>query len=258
MSYIYLRVNTSKKTLKMSQTVASENQESVFNALVRGVVTKQVEEYFEKAVTLMDDLAKYLVDTIEKEEEPLEQTASQYVFACVAIIKRICLELSSALAHDNITGGRNISPTRLSHFLRRVRGAADLLNFAFQASYPTVCLPRIVILYRPTFKCVCVRWEKPATVKFLKEIVVAHDESVTEDKPNCDCPICYENVTSTEAIYTNCNHGFCVTCIKGIVASVWKSTEEKKPVCPMCRDTIIDLKGGLEAFNEVKHYLSIL
>jgi len=259
MSYIYLRVNTSKKTLKMSQTVASENQESVFNALVRGVVTKQVEEYFEKAVTLMDDLAKYLVDTIEKEEEPLEQTASQYVFACVARIKRICLELSSALAHDNITGGRNISPSRLSRFLRRVKGAASMLNIVFQASYPDHCLSRIVILHRPTFKSVRVIWEKPQNVKFLKEIVVAHDETVAEDKSSCDCPICYESVEPFAAIYTNCHHNFCVTCIKGLITYVGRSTEEKKPVCPMCRVEIKDLKiGGLEVFNEVQKHLSVL
>jgi|LauGreDrversion2_2_1035103.scaffolds.fasta_scaffold94370_1 hypothetical protein len=239
----------------MSQADASENQESVFNALVRGVVTKQVEEYFEKAVTLMDDLAKYLCDTMEKEEEPLEQTASQYVFACVARIKRICLELSSALAHDNITGGRNISPSRLSRFLRRVKGAASMLNIVFQASYPDHCLSRIVILYRPTFKSVSVIWEKPQNVKFLKEIVVAQDETVS----SCDCPICYESVEQLTAVYTNCHHGFCVTCFKGLVASVGKSSEEKRAVCPMCRVEIKDLKiGGLEVFNEVNNYLSKL
>ena len=260
MSYIYT-CKRFQKSLKMSQPNASENQEiqgqeiqgQYINAIITDMFTNYVEEHFEKAKTIMDELAQYLYDTILKEEnplEPLEQTTSQYIFACVAKIKKICLYLSAAL-----DTGRNISSSRLSRFLRRMRGAADILNIAFQASHPTDCLSRIVILYRPTFKSVSVIWEKPPSVKFLKEIVVAHDESVS----SCDCPICYETVASTEAIYTNCHHGFCVTCFKGLVVSVGKSTEEKRPVCPMCRVKIIDLKiGGLEVFNEVKNYLSRL
>jgi hypothetical protein len=256
MSYIYLRVNTSNK---MSQTEASENPESVLNAIITDAIitddigTKDAEEHFEMANTVMDELAKYICDTIQEEEDPLEQTASQYVFACVARIKKICLYLSAALDLD--TGGRNISSSRLSSFLRRMKGAANMLNFIFQASYPDHCLSRIVILYRPTFKSVRVIWEKPQNVKFLKEIVVAHDETVA----SCDCPICYESVEPLAAIYTNCHHGFCVTCFKGLVVSVGRSSEEKKAVCPMCRVEIKDLKiGGLEVFNEVKNYLSRL
>ena len=239
----------------MSQPNASENQESVFNdigtkddIITDAIGTKDAEQHFEMANTIMDDLAKYLCDTMEKEEEPLEQTASQYVFACVARIKKICLYLSAALE-------RNITSSRLSSFLRRVRGAVSLLNLIFQASYPDHCLSRIVIVYRPTFKSVSVIWEKPQNVKFLKEIVVAHDETVA----SCDCPICYESVEPFSAIYTNCHHGFCVTCFKGLVVSVGRSSEEKKAVCPMCRVEIKDIKiGCLEVFNEVNNYLSKL
>jgi hypothetical protein len=233
----------------MSQADASE---SVLNSIITDDIgTKDAEEHFEMANTIMDDLAKYLCDTMEKEEEPLEQTASQYVFACVARIKTICLYLSAALD----TGGTNITSSQLSSFLRRMKGAVSLLNLVFQASYPDHCLSRIVILYRPTFKSVSVIWEKPQNVKFLKEIVVAHDETVA----SCDCPICYETVEPFAAVYTNCHHGFCVTCFKGLVVSVGKSTEEKRAVCPMCRVEIIDLKiGGLEVFNEVNNYLSKL
>ena len=251
----------------MSQPNASENQESVFNSIITDDIgtkddiitddiitddigTKDAEEHFEMANTIMDDLAKYLCDTMEKEEEPLEQTASQYVFACVARIKKICLYLSAALE-------RNISSSRLSSFLRRMKGAVSLLNLVFQASYPDHCLSRIVIVYRPTFKSVGVIWEKPQNVKFLKEIVVAHDEK--EENSSCDCPICYETVEPFAAVYTNCHHGFCVTCFKGLVTSVGKSTEEKRAVCPMCRVEIKDIKiGGLEVFNEVNNYLSKL
>lgn len=260
MSYIFT-CERFQKSLKMSQTNASENQEiqgEEINAIIMDMFTNVIEEHFEKAKSIMDELAQYLYDTILKEEnplEPLEQTTSQYIFACVAKIKKICLYLSAALDLDALDTGRNISSSRLSRFLRRMRGAADILNIAFQASHPTDCLSRIVILYRPTFKSVSVIWEKPPSVKFLKEIVVAHDETVS----SCDCPICYESVTATEAIYTNCHHSFCVTCFKGLVVSVGKSTEEKRPVCPMCRVKIIGLKiGGLEVFNEVKNYLSRL
>lgn len=259
MSYIF-RCKHFQKTRKMSQPDASENQESVFNAIITDDIitdmfTKDAEEHFEKATTIMNDLAKYLCDTIEKEEDPLEQTASQYVFACVARIKIICLYLSAAL--DNLDTGRNISSSRLSSFLRRVRGAVSMLNLVFQASYPDHCLSRIVIVYRPTFKSVSVIWEKPQNVKFLKEIVVAQHEK--EENSSCDCPICYETVEPLAAVYTNCHHGFCVTCFKGLVVSVGKSTEEKRAVCPMCRVEIKDIKiGGLEVFNEVKNYLSKL
>ena len=235
----------------MSQPNYSENQVMRDRDLVISVAVNMAQRHFENATTAMDDLAHSLAVTIEQ-GEPLEQSFSQYILSCVAKIELVCRELTASLQIYN--NGDTVNPNGL---LRRLTGSAKLLNFFLVHGYPEQCLPRITIQYvnRPVNPYIKVLLERQPNLKFLKNIVLVHDESVV----SCDCPICYETVQATGSIYTNCNHGFCVTCIKDLVTSVGKSTEEKKPVCPMCRIEIIDLKiGGLEVFNEVQNHLSTL
>ena len=79
---------------------------------------------------------------------------------------------------------------------------------------------------------------------------------VTSTVLACDCPICLESVADTSAIYTNCCHGFCVTCIKDLATSIKNNGRNKTPACPMCRQEITQLKGSLDVCDEVKNHLT--
>jgi predicted nucleic acid-binding Zn finger protein len=247
----------------MSQTNASDF-DTVLRDLVIRVATNKAQCHLKNARAAMNVLGQYLINTFEEEqleeeqleEEPIDQSASQYILSCVEKINLVCRELTAALQFDNHHGA--VNPSRL---LRQLTAAADLVTLFLVHAYPTHCLPRIGIQYINTLghHYVKVVLEKLPSVKFLKVIVVTHDDSVLEENSSCDCPICYESVAATGTIYTNCHHGFCITCIKGLITSVGMSAKEKKPVCPMCRVEIKDLKiGSLEVFNEVQNHLSML
>lgn len=229
----------------MSQTHSSD---TFINTLVETDMNL-AEHHIDKARTLMDEFAQYISLTIFEGSEPLEQSVSQYILSGVTKIDKICRELTTALRYDN--NNDTVSVTRLLH---RLTAAADFLNLFLRQVDPTHTIPRIVI--QNENRNVNLVLENLLNVKCLKEIVVVHDESITF---SCDCPICFETVAETSAIYTNCHHGFCSTCIKCLITSVSKSTKEKKLACPMCRLEIIDLKiGGLEVFNDIKNHLFML
>ena len=81
---------------------------------------------------------------------------------------------------------------------------------------------------------------------------------VTSTVLSCDCPICLESVDDTAAIYTNCSHGFCVDCIKGLATSIKNNGLNQTPACPMCRQEITQLKASLDVCTEFKNHLSAL
>lgn len=91
----------------------------------------------------------------------------------------------------------------------------------------------------------------PRTPTHLKAVSV-----VTTPVIGCDCPICFESIADTAAVYTNCSHGFCVTCIKGLATSIKDRNRNQKPTCPMCRQEITELKGSVEVCTEVNNHLT--
>ena len=50
-----------------------------------------------------------------------------------------------------------------------------------------------------------------------------------------DCPICLENKTSSNLITTNCNHGFCCSCISKYINTC---SINNVPKCSLCRTNI--------------------
>ena len=92
------------------------------------------------------------------------------------------------------------------------------------------------------------------TSAYFKEISLVHNLTITEDDPNCDCPLCFDAVPATDVLVTNCKHSFCVTCIKGF-ATVNKD-KTKKPDCPMCRTDITEFKvGNQTVHNEISEHI---
>ena len=214
------------------------------------VSTNFARTHLEKATTAMDELTAYFLSLEEEEEEgPNEQPTD-----IIVKMRLVCCELTSALQFDNNRG--TVSPTGL---LRRLRAAARFMTLLLGHMYPTQAIPRISIEYinRPVNPYVKLITTKSPSVRLLKDIAVEH---VTEELWCIhDCPICFETISTTATIYTNCHHGFCVTCVKGLVTSIARSAEEKIPTCPMCRAEIKDLKtASLGVFNKVNNHLSML
>lgn len=61
------------------------------------------------------------------------------------------------------------------------------------------------------------------------------EKDFTSESINEECPICYEIMETANAVITECNHKFCMSCILGTIWSNVKNNPENKPSCPICR-----------------------
>jgi hypothetical protein len=59
--------------------------------------------------------------------------------------------------------------------------------------------------------------------------------SCKTDKQINECPICFENYSIENKVYTNCNHSFCSECIKKHLDTF---LNKPVPTCPICRRNI--------------------
>ena len=63
----------------------------------------------------------------------------------------------------------------------------------------------------------------------------------TTQTPTKDCPICLDEIKTTNQIITNCNHTFCNHCIQKYFKSL-NSNINKPPICAYCRDPMKSLE----------------
>ena len=92
---------------------------------------------------------------------------------------------------------------------------------------------------------------------YLKNISLVCDLTIKEDAPGCECPLCFDQLSATEAVFTGCNHAYCGTCIKSLATSIKNKTV--KPSCPMCRTEITQLAfGKQEIYTEIDQFLTNL
>lgn len=240
------RVNVERNSLRtrapLSVPVANP---SPVRAQVIDVAFNLVRRHLEDARDKMTDLAQYLMTGPTEQQDSL-----QYILTGVEKVQKICDELTNALQNDT----RNVVDP--STTLTRLRAGAGILNHLIRAISNAQC-PGIVIRHENRRVKLILETLRPSCSKFLKELSVVHDATVTISDTECDCPICFETVAKPEAIYTTCGHGFCVTCIKGLATSVSKATKETKPSCPMCRREITELKTRSQNIcNEIKTHLT--
>ena len=98
-----------------------------------------------------------------------------------------------------------------------------------------------------------IQQQKVASV-YLKECSLVQDLLINQ---TCQCPICLDDVDAEDVMRTNCNHTYCVTCIKELSTTI--KNKVQKPSCPMCRSTITEFKMGKEeTLNEMNTYFSTL
>ena len=98
------------------------------------------------------------------------------------------------------------------------------------------------------------------TIEYLKEIHVEHTIAPQKqpiDDNNNNCPICLTTLEHQQAIYTQCNHGFCSDCIKTLATSTKDNTSA--PTCPLCRANITKLvTENHELCVEISNHLDSL
>jgi len=100
-------------------------------------------------------------------------------------------------------------------------------------------------LIRPQNAAHFIRPNKKRTIEYLKEMTVEHENAnqkqvtTSPSSEHNTCPICLTEIEHHHSIYTQCNHGFCASCMKDLTTSIKDNTTE--PSCPLCRSTITKL-----------------
>jgi zinc-RING finger domain len=90
---------------------------------------------------------------------------------------------------------------------------------------------------------------------YFKEIALVQDLEVADNAPLCECPMCFDELDAKSAIVTNCNHSFCVTCVKGYSTAI-KNKKSKRPNCPMCRTNITKFKmGKVDIYEDLRSHI---
>lgn len=61
-----------------------------------------------------------------------------------------------------------------------------------------------------------------------------------------ECTVCFENVNCNNYVNLNCNHRFCGSCTNNFINST-----NKKPKCPLCRETITHLNVKKQEIHDL-------
>ena len=193
------------------------------------------------ARTKMDELARYIIAGPENEE------TGNYILTGVAKLDDICKELTAALRNDTLGV---IDPSPL---LTRLNASAMIFTMLCQG-IGVSNTPLVIRHENRNVRLVVDHVQLHLQNSPIKNIVVLQSVDITEVASH-DCPLCYETFAPTDTIYTNCHHGFCVTCIKGFTTSI----KNKKPTCPMCRQAITSMNAGNPSIcTEIQNHLSAL
>lgn len=85
------------------------------------------------------------------------------------------------------------------------------------------------------------------TSHYLKEMSVVMDlttsveqeQDIEKSVEKIECPLCYDECDFKNVIQTNCEHNYCLDCMKNFATSIKDKTT--KPTCPLCRTEIKEL-----------------
>jgi hypothetical protein len=72
---------------------------------------------------------------------------------------------------------------------------------------------------------------------------------------NNECPICFDNILPETRVKVECNHSFCIDCIKEYIIF---SENKKSLTCPCCRSNITNMKllNKIE-MNNIKNLVNV-
>ena len=90
------------------------------------------------------------------------------------------------------------------------------------------------------------------TSDYFKEVSLTL-HLVSDHDISCECPLCFDQLPSTEAVFTGCNHPYCASCFKTLATSIKDKTV--RPSCSLCRSEITQLSfGKVEICNEISQH----
>jgi len=199
------------------------------------------------------DVLVNLMNTRQQQNMP----PSHFILGCIATVQLICDDMCRALEHDNV---HVIHASIHSGFFQQLEHQVQTLNEMIR----TLSSVRVFVYLTDTgrFKITLVdtsnnRTRTRRTSSYLKEISLVVDLTIEENAPGCQCPICFDEMTAKDAIYTNCKHSYCGDCLKGLATSIKDKTE--KPCCSMCRTDITHLTfGKREVFQGISEHFKSL
>jgi hypothetical protein len=185
---------------------------------------------------------------------------SYFMMDVIRQIHRFVPKINQALEYDSVTRPLiSAAPiftylmaqiTRFNELMMTITTVvASLENHRFSWRLLEIEEPpvgqQIPVVQRPIVK---------RTSAYFKEISLARDLTIEKDAPECDCPLCFDSVHANDVLVTNCNHSFCVICVKRF-ATVNKD-KTKKPDCPMCRTDITEFKvGNQQVYNDIQEHI---
>jgi hypothetical protein len=76
-------------------------------------------------------------------------------------------------------------------------------------------------------------------VRIKHKIVIRNSNELPNNDPNDCCPICFDNISSNNAITFNCSHQACNHCVARLFTNI---TSSRVPLCPLCRQVIHELQ----------------
>lgn len=212
----------------------------------------QCRYYFNRAADIISALSQYI------EYYQIQSTIpDDFAMTAFDNINAFCEKINVALQYD-IVDRPLIRPALLFQYLStHVELINTILDTIAQSPF------RVVVYLQGREFSVCLVNISPAAnthhnVKrssaYLKEISLVQDLAVPDNVDGCDCPLCFEEISATDAIVAQCKHSFCAPCIKGYSFAIKDST--KKPNCPMCRADITQFKiGNVEIYEDIREHL---
>ena len=202
--------------------------------------------------TILFNAIECLVNLTQFISQPLTVSVPDYIVTVMRKISTFCKKINLALASDSVERPLILPVPLFDYFNTQI----ELFNTRLQ----NLIGSRFNIetcFQNNKFEWILVNLNELSekrTSEYFKEISLVHDLTIPDDASTCDCPLCFDAIPATDALVTNCNHSFCVTCVKGFATA--NKDKTKIPDCPMCRTDITNFKVGNQLVqNEISEHL---
>jgi len=64
------------------------------------------------------------------------------------------------------------------------------------------------------------------------------EENFTTELIGEECPICYDELDTSNSVISDCNHRYCMSCVLGTIWMSMKRNAFLNPTCPLCREVL--------------------
>ena len=215
--------------------------------------------YLSQAIDELTDMTQY-IHTYHS--EAIDQLMVQYIIRLyqddiLTKLNLFCHKINKALEYDSADRPIISTAPIFTYLMRQISQFNEINETIHTRLQVTASLHNRIITW--AFR----GYEEPPTTPqhalksssaYFKEMSFINDFTIAEDAPRCDCPLCFDAFPATDVLVTNCNHSFCVTCIKGFATA--NKDKTKKPECPMCRTDLTEFKvGNQQIHNEISEHL---